>query len=84
MVRWLKEPLAHFLLLGALLFIGYGVVSKGRDTHGGRGRRNAVFWVIQRLADLPTYLSQESAAGSQRNPVSWRAMTRRWISLVPS
>jgi hypothetical protein len=32
MVRWLKEPLVHFLLLGALLFVGYGVVSRGRDT----------------------------------------------------
>jgi hypothetical protein len=32
MVRWLREPLLHFLLLGALLFIGYGVVSGGKDT----------------------------------------------------
>ncbi len=31
MGRWLKEPLLHFILLGALLFVAYGVVSGGRS-----------------------------------------------------
>lgn len=28
--RWLREPLVHFLLLGALLFVVYGAIQRGR------------------------------------------------------
>jgi len=35
MRRLLREPLLHFLLLGALLFAAYGYVSEGGDTGSG-------------------------------------------------
>ena len=36
MKRILKEPLVHFLLLGAAIFIGYSFVSKGSSGEGGK------------------------------------------------
>ena len=35
--RWLREPLIHFLLIGAVLFAVYGSMQRGR---GGVNRRN--------------------------------------------
>ena len=35
MKRILKEPLLHFLLLGAVLFAAYGVLSKRRAASPG-------------------------------------------------
>jgi len=37
MSKWLREPLIHFLLLGALIFIGYQL------SGGGSGGENAIF-----------------------------------------
>jgi hypothetical protein len=34
--RLLKEPLAHFLMLGALLFGGYGLLNRGDEPEAGR------------------------------------------------
>ena len=28
-IRWLREPLAHFLLIGAVLFLAYGALNRG-------------------------------------------------------
>jgi hypothetical protein len=39
MSRWLREPLLHFALLGALIFIGYGLVG---DTEGDSESRIVV------------------------------------------
>lgn len=33
MSKWLKEPLLHFLLLGALIFLAYGMVSDERSAN---------------------------------------------------
>jgi hypothetical protein len=36
MKRLLKEPLLHFLVLGALLFVGYGLLNRGDEPEPGR------------------------------------------------
>ena len=36
MKRILREPLLHFLLLGAAIFAAYGLVSKGSGGEGGK------------------------------------------------
>src|SRR5262245_2623629 len=36
MKRLLKEPLLHFLVLGALLFVGYGLINRDDDPAAGR------------------------------------------------
>ena len=36
MNRVLQEPLLHFLVLGALLFVGYGLLNRGDAPQGGR------------------------------------------------
>jgi hypothetical protein len=36
MKRLLKEPLLHFLVLGAVLFVAYGILFKGSETEPGK------------------------------------------------
>ena len=36
MKRWLQEPLLHFLLLGALIFCGYGLLDRRDEGRAGR------------------------------------------------
>jgi len=41
MKRWLREPLVHFLGLGALLFILNGVFGNSAPVDSGKGRPHA-------------------------------------------
>ena len=62
-----------------------------QDGYGWVATRGAAILVSRRSWPRPTgqaVLSErkvmEGMGIAQRSPVSWRAMTRRWISLVPS
>ncbi len=35
MKKWYKEPLLHFLIIGALIFVLFSVVNKDEDTVSG-------------------------------------------------
>jgi PPIC-type PPIASE domain len=84
MVRWLKEPLVHFLLLGALLFIGYEVVSRGKDTTADRivvtqGRIESLSAQFQRTWNRPP--TEAELDGLIQNYIREEVLYREGVAL---
>ena len=63
MRRWLKEPLVHFLTIGALLFGVYGWLH-----HGDSGSRNNGAGPVRITATEVSYLTQTWERLQQREP----------------
>jgi hypothetical protein len=54
--RWLREPLLHFLLLGAVLFVLYGYVNRGR---GGVEPSKQIVVSLDDLREMDVYFESQ-------------------------
>ena len=67
--RWLREPLLHFLLLGLVLFAGYGYMHRGR---GGVESSRQIVLSLDELQQMDTYFV--SQWHRQPTPPEFQAM----------
>src|SRR5271167_4659168 len=67
--RWLREPLLHFLLLGAVLFVAYAYMQRGR---GGVESSKQIALSLDDLRTMDMYF--ESQWHRQPTPAEFQAM----------
>ena len=67
--RWLREPLLHFLILGAILFAVYGYINRGR---GGVEQSRQIVLSLDDLREMDVYF--ESQWHRQPTPQEFGAM----------
>ena len=67
--RWLREPLLHFLILGAVLFAVYGYINRGR---GGVEQSRQIVLSLDDLREMEVYF--ESQWHRQATPAEFAGM----------
>jgi len=67
--RWLREPLLHFLILGAILFAVYGYINRGR---GGVEQSRQIVLSLDDLREMDVYF--ESQWHRQPTPKEFAAL----------
>ena len=88
-MRFYRDPLLHFAVAGALLFVGYALMNRGetdppstKPVHIGNGE---VRWLKETFANqwqrTPTDDEEFEWVGGESKRNCWRVKPRHWVSI---